>query len=308
MTTSRRNFLKQTSLAVAGTAFVSKSLFAGAKATPLLGLQLYSVRDDMKADPSGTLKALAQMGYKYVEHANYVDRKFYGYTATEFKKMLDGLGLVMPSGHTVLNADQHWDSAANDFNDKWKATVEDAAVLGQKYVISPWMDEKVRKDPDALKRTLDMFNKSGELCQKSGMKFGYHNHDFEIATKVGDETLYDVILKNTDPALVIHQLDIGNFYGVGGRGASFITRYPGRFQSMHVKDEIKSKDEKAGGMEGGYESTVLGTGVVNVKDILDLAKKTGGTEHYIIEQEAYQGQKPLDAVKKDLAVMKKWGF
>ncbi|HET7898366.1 MAG TPA: sugar phosphate isomerase/epimerase, partial [Flavisolibacter sp.] len=255
--------------------------------------------------PAGTLKEIAQMGYKYVEHANYVDRKFYGFSAPEFKMVLEGLGLKMPSGHTVMRL-QHWDAAKGDFTDEWKATVEDAAHLGQQFVISPSMDEKLRTDRDALLRFLDVFNKCGELCQKSGMKFGYHNHDYEISTKMGDETMYDVILKNTDPALVIHQLDIGNFYGVGGRGTDFIKRYPGRFVSMHVKDEVKAAGK--GEMAGGYESTVLGKGVVNVKEILDLASKTGGTEHFIVEQESYQGQRPLDAVKEDLAVMKKWGY
>jgi len=301
MDTSRRSFLKQTSFAFAGATIFSHPAFAEMKKKQLTGIQLYSVRDDMKKDPSGTLKALADMGYKYVEHANYVDRKFYGYTAKEFKKLLKDLDLKMPSGHTVMRI-EHWDDAKKDFTDEWKATVEDAAELGQQFVISPWMDEKLRNNHDELMRFLDLFNRSGELCKKSGMKFGYHNHDFEISTKVGDETLYDVILKNTDPSLVIHQLDIGNFYGVGGRGEDFIRRYPGRFVSMHVKDEIKSEKGER------YESTVLGKGVVNVKGILDLAKKSGGTRHFIIEQESYQGQQPLDAVKTDLAIMKSWGY
>lgn len=304
MNTSRRIFLKQTSFAFAGATVFSHPIFTKMKKTQITGVQLYSVRDDMKKDPSGTLKALADMGYQYVEHANYVDRKFYGYPAKDFKNLLDDLGLKMKSGHTVMRID-HWDAAKNDFTDEWKATVEDAATMNQQFVISPWMDEKVRTDHDALMHILDLFNKSGELCKKSGMKFGYHNHDFEISTKVGNETLYDVILKNTDPALVIHQLDIGNFYGVGGRGEDFIKRYPGRFISMHVKDEIKS--QKGGEMGDKYESTVLGTGVINVKGIVDMAKQSG-TEQFIIEQESYQGQAPLDAVKTDLAVMKKWGY
>jgi sugar phosphate isomerase/epimerase len=305
MNTSRRTFLKQTSLTVAGATLFSRSVFAEVKKKEITGLQLYSVRDDMQKDPAGTLKALSDMGYRYVEHANYVNHKFYGYPAREFRKRLDDLGLKMPSGHTVMRS-QHWDAAKNDFTDEWKATVDDAAILGQQFVISPWMDEKLRNNHDELMRFLDLFNKSGELCKKSGMKFGYHNHDFEISTKVGNETLYDVILKNTDPSLVIHQLDIGNFYGVGGRGADFIKRYPNRFASMHVKDEIKAKGN--GEMEGGYESTVLGKGVVNVKEIIDLAKKMGGTEYFIVEQESYQGQPPLDAAKEDLAIMKKWGY
>jgi sugar phosphate isomerase/epimerase len=303
MNKSRRSFLKQTSFALAGVTVFSHPMFAQMKKKQITGIQLYSVRDDMQKNPSGTLHALADMGYKYVEHANYVDRKFYGFNPKDFEKLLDDLGLKMRSGHTVMRID-HWDATKKDFTDEWKATVEDAAVLGQQFVISPWMDEKVRTDRDALMHFLDLFNKSGELCKKSGMKFGYHNHDFEISTKVDNETLYDVILKNTNPSLVIHQLDIGNFYGVGGRGADFINRYPGRFVSMHVKDEVKAEKSNEG---REYESTVLGTGVVNVKEILRMAKKSG-TEHFIIEQESYQGQKPLDAVKKDLEVMKKWGF
>lgn len=300
MTTSRRNFLKQTSFALGGAAVFSHPLFAAEKKKLLTGLQLYSVRDAMKRDPAGTLEALAQMGYKNVEHANYVNRKFYGYSAPEFKKLLDGLGLKMPSGHTVLQA-RHWDAATHDFTDEWKATVDDAALLGQQFVISPSMDAGLRTDRAALLRFLELFNQCGSLCKTRGMKFGYHNHDFEISTRMEGGTLYDFILKNTDPNLVVHQLDIGNFYGVGGRGEDFIRRYPGRFASLHVKDEINTGNNR-------FESTVLGKGVVQVKEILELAKKMGGTTHFIVEQEAYQGQPPLDAVRENLAVMKKWGF
>src|SRR3954470_9386458 len=117
MNTSRRTFLKQGSLALASASLLSNQLFAAATANnEILGIQLYSVRDDMKKDPSGTLKQLSDMGYKYVEHANYVDRKFYGYSPTEFKKLLDGLGLQMKSGHTVMGQ-KAWDESKNDFTD-----------------------------------------------------------------------------------------------------------------------------------------------------------------------------------------------
>ena len=104
----------------------------------LTGVQLYSIRDDMKANPMGTLEALAKMGYKHVEHANYINRKFYGWSAKEFRKILDDLGMKMPSGHTVMTA-KHWDAGKKDFTDDWKYTVEDAAVCGQQFVISPSM-------------------------------------------------------------------------------------------------------------------------------------------------------------------------
>jgi sugar phosphate isomerase/epimerase len=300
---TRRAFVKNSTLALAGAGLFSRSLFEMEKSGTITGVQLYSVRDDMKADPSGTLKKLADMGYRYVEHANYVDRKFYGYAPTDFKKLLDGLGLQMKSGHTVMGTDA-WDESKNDFTDKWKYTVDDAATVGEEYVISPWLDESYRKDIDGLKKFLGVFNKSGELCKKSGMRFGYHNHDFEFNTMVGGMRLYDIILKETDPDLVVQQMDMGNMYGAGGRALDLLKQYPGRFKSFHVKDEIKS--DKKDSMEG-YESTLLGTGVIPVKQILDIGKKTGDV-HFIIEQESYQGKTPLDCVKEDLQIMKKWGY
>ncbi|SEW42869.1 sugar phosphate isomerase/epimerase family protein [Chitinophaga arvensicola] len=304
MSISRRSFLLQGSLAVAGAAFLPKGLLAANAAKPLLGIQLYSIREDMKKDPSGTLKQLAAMGYKNVEHAGYSKRQFYGYSAKEFKKLLDDLGLLMPSGHTVMGK-QHWDAAKKDFTDEWKYTVEDAAIVGQHYVISPWLDESLRKNYDDFKAYMDVFNRSGALCKKSGMKFGYHNHDFEFSQQLNGRKIFDLILQNTDPSLVAQQLDIGNMYHAGGIALDIIKQYPGRFELMHVKDEIKTDK---GEMGGKYESTVLGKGIIPVKEVIDLGKKAGGTHHFIVEQESYQGQAPLDAVKEDLAVMKKWGY
>ena len=162
MKNSRRSFLKNSTMAMVGASFLPKvveaAVFAGTKEKSFIGIQLYSVRADMMKNPLETLKALADMGYQYVEHANYVNRKFYGYTAVEFKKVLSDLGLSMPSGHTVMNA-THFDKTKNDFSDAWKYTVDDAATMGQEYVISPWMDEKLRHSYDGLMYQLDVFNK-----------------------------------------------------------------------------------------------------------------------------------------------------
>ena len=304
MQTSRRIFLKQGALTLAGMATLNMRALADSPQAEILGIQLYSVRFDMLKDPVSTLKKVAEIGYKNVEHANYVERKFYGQSAAEFKKTLDDLGLRMPSGHTVMGKN-HWDESKNDFTDSWKQTIEDAAFVGQQFVISPWLDESMRKNMDDFKRYMDVFNKSGELCKKSGMKFGYHNHDFEFNTQIEGRRLYDLILENTDPNLVIQQMDIGNMYGAGGRGLDLIKQYPGRFVSMHVKDEIRSPD--GGGMEG-YESTILGTGVLPVHEIVDAGKKSGGTFYFIVEQESYQDKTPLACAKEDYDMMKKWGY
>lgn len=306
MKLSRRKFLVSGSLAAAGTMLLKNSAFSqSGMAATNLGVQLYCVRDDMKKDPLGTLKAIAAIGYKNVEHANYVDRKFYGYSATEFKKVLDDLGLKMPSGHTVM-LNEHWNAAANDFSDSWKQTVEDAAIAGQRYVVSPWLDEKLRKDIDGLKAFMEVFNKSGELCKKSGLKYGYHNHDFEFRDSLNGTKIYDLILEYTDPSLVAQQIDIGNMYGAGGRALEILKKHPGRFECMHVKDEIHVPGK--GEMNDNYESTILGKGVVPVKEIVNMFKAKGGTTEFIVEQESYQGKTPLTCMKEDYKIMKGWGF
>jgi sugar phosphate isomerase/epimerase len=304
MTTSRRTFLKSGAMIALGAAILPRSAFAGEKSkqTGMVGLQLYSVRDDMMNDPKGSLMQLAKMGYVYVEHANYVNEKFYGFAAPEFRKIIDDLGLKMISGHTVMGK-EHWDETKKDFTDSWKKTVEDAAVLGQKWVISPWMDETMRKTYDDFRRYMEVFNKSGELCKKSGMKFGYHNHDFEFSQKLNSEKIFDIIMKSIDPNLVALQLDIGNLYNGGAVALDVMNQYPGRFEIMHVKDEIPAK----GGKEK-YESTILGNGIVNTKKVVDLGKHKGGTKCYIIEQESYGDKTPMFSVQADLAVMKKWGY
>lgn len=301
MNTSRRSFLRNSSLALAATTLLPRDLFAGTQAKMLTGVQLYSVRDAMKKDPLGTLKALSEMGYQYVEHANYVNRKFYGYTAKEFKKILSDLGMQMPSGHTVMGQ-QHWDAGKKVFTDLWKYTVEDAAEVGQELVISPWLDAGLRKTFDDMLAYMEVFNKSGELCKQSGMRFGYHNHDFEFTATLNDMKVYDIILKYTDPNLVVQQLDMGNLYHTGVNALEIVEKNPGRFVSVHVKDETKTGDGKS------FESTILGKGVANTKAITDLCKTKGGTLHFIIEQEAYQGIDPVECVKQDLAVMKGWGY
>ena len=301
MSTSRRNFIKTSAYSVAATTLFSNNLFASWKADHALGVQLYSVRDKMKDDAAGTLKQIADIGYKVVEHANYVGRKFYKYEPKEFKKLLDDLGLKMLSGHTVMGK-QHWDVAKNDFTDAWKYTVDDAATVGQQFVISPWLDASLRNNESEFKQFMDIFNKSGELCKKQGMKFGYHNHDFEFNTQLNGQNLYDLIMQLTDPSVVIQQLDMGNLYNGGANAMDVLKKHANRIVSVHVKDEIKS----SGGTER-YESTELGKGIVNVKDVIVYARKHNA-KHFIIEQESYQGKSPIECAKDDLAVMKSWGF
>src|SRR5690554_6440043 len=209
MKTTRRDFLRITGTATAAAVFFPLLGCSGQSSPKVVALPLYSVRNEMRNDPLGTLTALAEMGYTNVEHANYVDNRFYGWTANEFKKILDDLGLKMPSGHTTLGIN-HWDEQQQDFTDSWKKLVDDAAYMGQEYVVSPWMDTSVRKTYDDLMRFMVVFNRCGELCQQSGMRFGYHNHDFEFREELNGEKIFDLIMKNTDADKVVMQLDMGN--------------------------------------------------------------------------------------------------
>lgn len=300
---SRRKFLQTSALTVAALSFKSR-LLANFASPEVLAIQLYSLRDDMSKDPKNTLKQLADIGYKNVEHANYVDRKFYGYSPKEFKNILGDLGLRMPSGHVSFGPDS-WDSSKNDFTDKWKYTVEDAIVAGQQFVISPWMDESFRKDYDGLLKVLELFNQCGAYCKKAGVTYGYHNHNFEFNTRFKGKLIYDIILEKTDPDLVAQQMDMGNMYGAGGIGLDILKKYPNRFKLFHVKDEIKSK---TGEMHDGFESTVIGKGILPVKKTIDYARKYGGTSYFIIEQESYQDLTPIASAKADYEIMKKWGY
>lgn len=302
MKTSRRNFIKSGAMAMVAASLLPKNATAAGRSNGIIALQLYSIRDDMTKDPIGSLKQVSKMGYQYVEHANYVNRKFYGYSPREFKKVLDGLGLKMISGHTVMGK-QHWDDVRKDFSDSWKQTIDDAAVLEQKYVVSPSMDETMRNNYDDFKKYMDIFNKCGELCKKRGMKFGYHNHDFEFSEMLNNEKLFDIMMKSINPELVVVQLDIGNMYNGGAVAMDVVKQYPGRFENLHVKDEILSK----GGNEK-YESTIIGKGIVNAREVVDLATKIGGTKVYIIEQESYQGKTPMECVKENLRIIKEWGY
>lgn len=306
MTNSRRDFLKTGALAFGGTLLLSGlgcTAVPGGKATGttlVTALQLYSVRDDMRRDPLGTLTKLAEMGYTHVEHANYVNQKFYGWTAAEFKKVLDDLGMKMPSGHTVLGGN-HWSTDAQDFTDDWKKLVEDAAYMGQEYVVSPWLDGSLRGTYDDLVGFMEIFNKCGELCKQYGMRFGYHNHDFEFSEKLNGQTLWDIMMNNTDADKVVMQLDTGNMYVAGALAKDLLEKYPGRYDNIHIKDMVRTQDGQS------YESTIVGAGLLPMKEIADLARDSG-TKLFVIEQEAYQGKNPMECMEQNFANMKAWGY
>jgi sugar phosphate isomerase/epimerase len=305
MNISRRNFIKDSSVTIAGSALLPRFIFQQQKAiNPIVGIQLWTVKDYMEKDPAGTLKQLSKMVYTYVEAAGYEKRKFYGYSVADFKQLLLDNGLKMPSSHSFLGA-QAWDKAHNDFTDEWKYTIEDAAAAEMTYVLSPGVDESLCKSMDDFKWYMELFNKTGELCKKTGVTFGYHNENYEFNHSLNGTRLYDLLLQLTDKALVVQQIDIGNMFEPGGRAMDYLKKYPNRFLLMHVKDEIKKSTPSQNGQI--FESTVLGKGVVGVKNVIDFARKTG-TKYFIIEQESFQNKTSLECANEDIKIMKKWGY
>lgn len=295
--TSRRRFLQQSAI-LAGSAALAPSAFWAQKRAKHIGLQLYSVRDDVKKDPKGTLQKLAAMGYKELEHAAYIypeaytERKIYGYSSKEFRKILDDLGLKMPTSHVVFSM-KHWDETKNDMKDVWKYVLEDAQILGQKYIISPWFDADKTK-LDEVKKGIEIYNKVGMITAKAGLRFGFHNHHQEFTQTFDGAYLYDIMLDTLDLKYVCQQLDICNMSIADVDPMRWLKKYPKHFELMHVKDRDKQKPE----------STLLGDGALKMGEILDFARKNTSVKYWVLEQESYGGKTPLECVKIDLERLK----
>ena len=296
---SRRQFMRQSATLLGGT-LAAPSMWTDMKKAKHISLQLYSVREDMKKDPLATLKLLAAMGYKEAEPAaytgaypeSYKERKIHGYSSKEFRKITDDLGIKLPSSHVVFSM-KHWDDAKKDMIDTWKYVVEDALIMGQKYIISPWFDADKTK-LDAVKKGIEVYNQVGMLTAKSGLRFGFHNHTVEFTQKFDGEYLYDIMLKGFDLKYVCQQLDICNMSIADVDPMRWLQMYPKHFELMHVKDRDKAKPE----------STILGDGALKMDEILKFARKKTNIKYWVLEQESYGNKTPLECVKIDLDRLK----
>ncbi len=244
-----------------------------------VAVQLYSVREDCAKDLPGTLKAIAEMGYEGVEFAGY-----YNYSAQELRKMLDDLGLKVAGTHTGLNT---------LLGDELQKTIEFNQILGNKFLIVPWIGEELRRTKDDWLRLADLFNELAEKVKPAGMMVGYHNHHFEFQP-INGEMPWDIFFSATKPEVVM-QLDTGNAMH-GGISAdevvNILNRYPGRAKTVHLK-EFSSTNPKA----------ILGEGEVKWEEVLRVCATTGGTEWFIIEQETY-AYPPIECVRRCLENLK----
>jgi len=278
---NRRQFLRTT--AVGGTlAAISGPLSNFAFASPYgkpVGLQLYTLRDQLEKDVAGTIQQVAKIGYRDVEIYS-----LYGKSPAEFKKILTDNGITASSGHYLLK----------DVESNWEKHVDEAKTLDLKYMVNAILQPEERKSFDDYKRLVEVFTKAGETTQKAGIQFCYHNHNFEFK-KYGNTTAYDYLLNKLDPRLVKFEMDCFWVTHAGQDPVAYFNKYPGRFPLLHIKD---MKDHPAPTHELDAKMGLfapVGQGTINWKRIFAAAPK-GGMQHYYVEQD-YCEKPPLEAIK-----------
>ena len=252
-----------------------------------IALQMYSVRDTLRADFKGTIAALSQIGFKDLEAAGYSDGKFYGLTPEAFKSELEAVGLTALSSHTGHALAKN--VSETDWDEVWKwwdTCIEAHKAVGMKYIVVASM--AVPKSLADLKTYCNYFNQIGEKCNAAGIGFGYHNHDHEFQ-KIEGEVMYDFMLKNTDPEKVFFQMDvywavigIGKFRAGESSPVEYFKKYPGRFTILHLKDYKELGESGMVGFDAIYRN--IGT---------------AGAVYSIIEVEKYDYD-PLESVKMSL--------
>jgi sugar phosphate isomerase/epimerase len=286
---NRRTFLETTAGVTAATLLTKRLAWAAADhKIDRLGVQLYTVRDQMKADFDGTLAKVAAIGYKEVEFAGYFDR-----APKEVRSSLVSHGLISPATHVPYDV----------LGDKWGGQIEAAKIIGQNYIVCPWIPEEIRKQPDGWKRAAETFNRAGEASRKADIQFAYHNHWFEFlpanSLQGTGKLPYDFLLENCDAGLVKMELDICWIIVAGGDPLKYFDRYPGRFPLVHIKDMKRlPKVSEAGGQNFGdslkEDMTEAGSGVIDWKRIFAQSEKAG-IKIYIVEHD--KAGAPFESIK-----------
>jgi sugar phosphate isomerase/epimerase len=265
-----------------------------------IGLQLYTVRFAMAQDFHSTLARVAAIGYQEVELAEFTqaaDGKvtYFKRPPREVHAALDSLGLSSPSTHVSFKSLQP---------DPFAHVIEASKIFGHTYIVCPWIEEEIRKQPDGWKHAAETFNRAGEDCKKAGIQFAYHNHWFEFAPGADGKLPYDFLLAETDANLVKMELDLC-WIVVGGQDpVPYFEKYPGRFPLVHVKDMKKiPKVDTSGGQNFGdsLDMTSVGSGVIDWKRILGNSEKAG-IKHYFVEHD--KPQDPIASIEASFAYLK----
>ncbi|QDW26203.1 sugar phosphate isomerase/epimerase [Pedobacter sp. KBS0701] len=285
---SRRSFILNSSMAAAAALLAPSFAFAADKKA--VGLQLYSLRDELPKDVKGTIAKVAKAGFKEVETYGFsIKDQFWGLTPKEFKALLDANGLKAPSGHYGLGT-----YLADGNTTELKAAIAAAKVLGSEYVTIPWLEGSIRKNADDYKKIAARINEAGKLTKAAGIRLAYHNHNFEFE-KQGDTTGYEILLKGTDKKLVDFELDLYWVVRSGNDPIKLFKENPGRFTMWHVKDMDKANPAL---------NAEVGTGSINFKPIFAQAKLSG-MKHFFVEHETNYKPNPMESVAASCAYIKK---
>ena len=208
---NRRNFLETATTVTAATLLSSRLGWAtGDHKINKVGVQLYTVRDLMKADFDGTLAKVAQIGYKEVEFAGY-----FGRTGQQVREALDKNGLAGVSTHVQYD----------ELDEKFPSVIETSKAIGLEYIVCPWIPVELRKSPDIWKQASEKFNKCGEQTKQAGIQFGYHNHWFEFLP-VNGKLPYDELLADCNADLVKMEMDLCWITAAGSDPIIYFERYP----------------------------------------------------------------------------------
>lgn len=244
---------------------------------------MYTLRDALEKDVAGTIKRVAEIGYKDIEAAAGSKGHYYGMKPAAFSKLLEDHGLKLRSSHVMITIPGV--PQAVTLSNNLQKLVDDAAEAGQEYLVCAYLFEEERKSIDDYKRYVDLFNKAGEACKKAGLQFAYHNHDFEFISLDG-QIPYDLLLQGTDPETMKMELDLYWISKVGLDPIKLFEKDPGRYPLWHVKDMAKTEDKNF---------TEVGNGVINFERIFK-ASKTAGLKYYFIEQDETPGD-PFESIK-----------
>ncbi len=291
---NRRTFLETATAAVATTMLTSRFGWAAAEhKIEKVGVQLYTVRDQMKEDFDGTIAKVAKIGYKEVEFAGY-----FGHTGEQVRAVCEKNGLDPVSTHVQYD----------ELDDKFASVIETSKVIGLKYIVCPWIPEDLRKSPDIWKQASEKFNRCGDLTKKAGMQFAYHNHWFEFLP-VNGKLPYDALLKDCDANLVKMEMDLCWVTAAGGDPLKYFNAYPGRFPLVHVKDMKKLPQvSQAGGQDFGdsmKDMTSVGNGIIDWKKIFAYSQKAG-IKHYIVEHD--KPENPFESITQSYSYLEKLRF
>jgi len=232
-----------------------------------IGIQLVSVKDAMDENPIATLQQLSRMGYSYVETFVYNDRKFYGMEPTEFRKLVEANGMKFAGSMTFKSIPESVDW--NETMKWWELCIQDHMDAGVEYITTSNNDIKNISTLKQLKKYCDYYNAVGKLCKEKGIIFGFHNHADEFS-KIEGETVYDFLLKNTNPEFVSFQIDLYWMRIGGANPIEYINKYPGRFFSWHTKDDAE----------------IGASGKVDFKQLFSHAKQAS-LKYNVVEIEKY---------------------